>query len=139
MGLDGISLEFHYFLLFKGKVSIISSSKDLIKEIIDFQNLMEIEFWSRVIFEIWIIHKPPLGSREVQHEIWARQGLAALTFIEHRRTDRQTDQQNTKIDITCGITGCFHILLKRQKLYIEDKPLLLIYRLHEFQLVSIKS
>ena len=32
MGLDGISLEFHYFLLFKGKVSIISSSKDLIKK-----------------------------------------------------------------------------------------------------------
>jgi len=83
---------------------------------------MEIEFWSRVIFEIWIIHKPPLGSREVQHEIWARQGLAALTFIEHRRTDRQTDQQNTKIDITCGITGCFIFYLKDKNCILKINP-----------------
>ena len=45
------------------------------KNFVDFQmfkNLMKIEFWWRHNFEILIIHKPSLGSREVPHKIWAR-------------------------------------------------------------------
>lgn len=61
-----------------------------IKKLIDFQK-MEIEIWSRLIFEIWIIHKLSLWSSEVQHEIWARPVLSFLLFWT--RKDRLTDRQ----------------------------------------------
>ena len=37
-----------------------------------FKILMKIEFWWRHNFEILIIHKPSLGSRDVTQKIWTR-------------------------------------------------------------------
>ena len=51
-----------------------------------FKNLMKIEFWWRHIFEILIIHKPSLWSREVPQKIWAR---SVQPFIGYKQTDRQ--------------------------------------------------
>ena len=43
------------------------------KKIVNFQNIMKIEFCWKLIFEILIIHKTSLGSCEVPpHKIWAR-------------------------------------------------------------------
>ena len=46
---------------------------------------MEFEFCLRQILEIFIIHKPFLGSSD-------------LTFIEHEQTDRHQDRQAKYID-----------------------------------------
>ena len=68
---------------------------DFIKNFVDFENLLEIEFWLKQIFETLIIHEPSLGS--------CRIGSAVLTFIGHQRTDRhpnrQTPKQTSKIYI----------------------------------------
>ena len=42
------------------------------KKIVDFYNLMIIEFCWRLNFEILIIYKPSPGSRDIPHKIWAR-------------------------------------------------------------------
>ena len=44
---------------------------DFVKKFVDFENLLEIKFCWKLIFEILIIHKPFLGSCEVPQKIWA--------------------------------------------------------------------
>ena len=53
----------------------------------DFQNFMLTDFVGGH-FEICIVHKPSLGSRDVTHKIWS-QCSALLTFIGHKQTDKQ--------------------------------------------------
>ena len=57
------------------------------KDFVDFDNLMEIKFCWRLIFEILIIHKPSLGSCDVTHKIWARS--VQLFFVYWIQTNRQ--------------------------------------------------
>ena len=46
------------------------------------------------IFEILIIHKPSLWSREFPHKIWARYiGSAVLSCIGYKQINKQTDRQ----------------------------------------------
>ena len=59
-------------------------------QIVDFQNLLEIEFYWRLIFKILIIHKPSLGLCVSFHKKMCWIGLAVLTFIGHKQTNRQT-------------------------------------------------
>ena len=40
-------------------------------------------------FLTFIIHKPSLGSREIPQKILSPIGLAVLTFIAYKQTDRQ--------------------------------------------------
>ena len=48
---------------------------------------MKIEFWWRQIFEILIIHKPSLWSRDVPQKIWARS--VQPFWRGYKQTDRQ--------------------------------------------------
>ena len=48
------------------------SSRFYKKNFVDFQNLMEIEFCWRLIFKIWIRHKPFLGSFEAPQNFCSR-------------------------------------------------------------------
>ena len=45
-----------------------------------------------------IIHKPSLGSLEVPQKNVGRIGLAVLTFIGYKQTNKQTDKPNLYID-----------------------------------------
>ena len=66
------------------------------KKILDFQNFQKIEFWLRHMFESSIIHKPSLGSREVQKKLGPI-GSAVLMFIGYTRTYRQKNKQTSKV------------------------------------------
>ena len=58
---------------------------------------MKIEFWWRQIFEILIIHKPSLWSRDVPQKIWARSVQPFWRLLDtNRQTDRQTNKQTDK-------------------------------------------
>ena len=81
----------------KSKTKIIrgfSQKKSCIFNI--FKNLMKIEFWWRQIFEILIIHKPSLWSRDVPQKIWAR---SVQPFWRLLDTNKQTNRQTKFIDI----------------------------------------
>jgi len=58
-------------------------------------DLMTIEFWLRQIFEIFIFHKPSLGSLNVPQKIGAR---SVQPFWRLLDTNRQTDKPNLYID-----------------------------------------
>ena len=58
------------------------------KKVVDFQNLMKVEFCWKVIFEILIIYKNSLGSCKVPHKISVRFGSAVLTFIGYKQTSK---------------------------------------------------
>ena len=57
---------------------------------------MKIEFWWRQIFEILIIHKPSLWSRDVPQKNWTR---SVQPFWRLLDTNKQTDKPNLYIDI----------------------------------------
>ena len=52
---------------------------------------MKIEFWWRQIFEILIIHKPYLWSRDVPQKIWVR---SVQPFWRLLDTSKQTDERS---------------------------------------------
>ena len=54
------------------------------KKIVDFQNLMKIEFCWRLIFFILINYKPSLGLPQNLGPIGS-----AVTFMGHKQTDKQ--------------------------------------------------
>ena len=86
---------------------------DLKKNIVDFQNLMPIEFCWRLIFEILITHKPSLGSFEVPYKI---QPLYQ-TFMRHKQTNWQT----SKIYIMYIFVFLFHSFLVWMLHYVKWK------------------
>ena len=60
---------------------------------------MTIEFWWRQIFEILMIHKPSLWSRDVTQKIWARSVQPFWRLLDtNRQTNKQTDKPNLYID-----------------------------------------
>ena len=64
---------------------------------------MTIEFWWRQIFEILMIHKPSLWSRDVPQKIWARSVQPFWRLLEtnkqtNKQTPKQTDKPNLYID-----------------------------------------
>ena len=63
-----------HFLCVYEKCEIITKQKfaDFIKKVVDFQNLMKIEFCWKLIFENLIIHKPSLWSCLVPHKTLIR-------------------------------------------------------------------
>ena len=66
---------------------------------------MKIEFWRRQIFEILIIHKPSLWTRDVPQKIWARSFQPFWRLLDtnkqtNKHTDKQTDKPNLYIDVT---------------------------------------
>ena len=67
-------------------------SRILEKKSLFFKILMKIEFCWRLIFEIFTIQKPSLGSFEVRHKILDPIGSAVLTLIEYKQTDRKTSK-----------------------------------------------
>ena len=62
-----------------------------------------------------MIHKPSLGSREVQHKNLGPIGSAVLMFIGYKQTDRQT-KQNLYIEDR-------YLYIEDRYLYIEDRYL----------------
>ena len=57
---------------------------------------MKIEFLWRQIFEILIIHKHSLGSRDVLHKIWAR---SVQPFGRLLDTNKLTNEQTPKLNL----------------------------------------
>ena len=70
-------------------------------KILDFLNLMKIEVCRRLIFEIYIFHKPHLWSFDVPHKIWAQ---SVEPFRCLLNTDKQTSKVNT-IELLAGQTA----------------------------------
>ena len=70
---------------------------------------MKIEFWWRHIFEILIIHKPSLWSRDVPQKIWPdRFSRFDVYWIQ---TNKQTDTPNLYIDLQIDCLYSFLIIL----------------------------
>ena len=65
------------------------------KHLVDFQNLIKIQFCWRQFFETLIIYKPSLGSCKVPHKMWAR---SVLPFIGYKQTDKHQDKQSIDIN-----------------------------------------
>ena len=55
------------------------------------KKLQKIKNFKTQIFEILIIHKPSLGSREIPHKIWAQSVQPFWRLLDtNKQTDRQT-------------------------------------------------
>ena len=67
----------------------------------NFQNLMKIKFLWRQIFEILIIHKPSLWSRDVPQKFGSdRFSRFDVYWIQtNKQTDKKTDKPNLYIDL----------------------------------------
>ena len=66
-----------------------------IKKIVNFQNLMEIEFCLRLILESLIIHKPFLGSCEAPQKNWTGSVYPCRRLLDSKKkTDRQAKYVN---------------------------------------------
>ena len=61
---------------------------------VDFQNLMQIKFCWRQIFEILIIYKPSLGTWKVPHDRFSR--FYVYWIQTNKQTNKQTDKQTDR-------------------------------------------
>ena len=72
-----------------------------------FANLKKILWFLKIywhqIFEILIIHKLSLGSRDVPHKIWSRSVQPFLHLLDTNR-QRHTDKQSIYIDLKVLVT-----------------------------------
>ena len=69
------------------------------QKIVDFQNLMKIEFCQRLFFAILTIHNLPWGHVRSHKKNLCPIGSAVLTFIGYKQTDRHHDKQRIYIQI----------------------------------------
>ena len=66
---------------------------------------MKIEFRWRHVFDIFTIHKPSLGLREIPQKFGPdRFSRFDVHWIQNMTTDKQTDKPNLYIDISIYIS-----------------------------------